>query len=646
MPSEDKDDIEELKRKLYSRQKKETLMSDIRTPLSSERPEAPIAWQEEKKVESSKPKRPPLAPFENKKKMSFAAKFLIWSLLFFLCATGVAAYIFFIGNNLISPQNIDLQIVLPSLVDSGKDTSFQIVIDNRNTSSLNLVDLLINYPDGTRDPANPTQTLSNDQQSVGTINAGQSVTQTANALFYGQEGAQETVNVTLEYSLTGSNAIFEKQAQAQFVIGSSPVSLSINAPTQAIVGQQFPIAVTVENNATTPLAGVVVQGEYPFGYSFASSNPAAQAGGTFWNLGNLAPGASQVINLLGSIEGQNGQSLIFKFLAGSNADPTDTTVDVPLLTVPVTVTLSQPFISGTIAVNGQTGPNISVAPGGQLQGTITWQNNLPTAVSNAQFSLSFSGPALDPSSISSQTGFYQSQDNTITWGSSQDPTLATIQPGGTGTLQFSFGTLPAGSGNVLVTNPTITLNLSVTGNETGGSGTSEQVTSAASATVSLASAVSLTAQALHFTGPITNTGPMPPVPGQNTSYTIVWTVQNSSNPLANTTVSTVLPTYVTYVSTGASGVSYDDGSRTVTWSLGDVEPGVGYSLPAQTANFQVVLTPSTSQVGSVPELTGETELSGEDRFAQVGVSASAQAPTTDLTGDTGFQSGMEVVAPN
>ena len=63
MPSEDKDDIEELKRKLYSRQKKETLMSDIRTPLSSERPEAPIAWQEEKKVESSKPKRPPLAPF-------------------------------------------------------------------------------------------------------------------------------------------------------------------------------------------------------------------------------------------------------------------------------------------------------------------------------------------------------------------------------------------------------------------------------------------------------------------------------------------------------------------------------------------------------------------------------------------------------
>ncbi len=646
MPSEDKDDIEELKRKLYSRQKEGNPMNDIRTPLSSERPEAPVSWQEEEKAKPSGPKRPPLAQFEPKKKMSLAGKFLIWSLLFFVCATGVAAYVFFIGNNLISPQNIDLQVVIPSLVDSGKDTSFQIVIDNRNTSSLNLVNLLITYPAGTRDPSDPTQTLSNNQQSVGTINAGQSVTQTADALFYGQEGAQETVSVTLEYSLTGSNAIFEKQAQAQFVIGSSPISLSINAPTQAIVGQQFPIAITVENNATTPLDGVVVQGEYPFGYSFASSNPAAQAGGTFWNLGTLAPGASQVINLLGSIAGQNGQSLVFTFLSGSNADPTDTTVDVPLLSVPVTVTLSQPFITGTISVNGQAGPNISVTSGASLQGAITWQNNLPTAVSNAQFSLSLSGPALDPTSISSQTGFYQSQDNTITWGSSQDPSLATIQPGQTGTLEFSFNTLPAGSGSVLVTNPTITLNLSVTGNEVGGSGTSQQVTSAASATVSLASVVSLTAQALHFTGPITNTGPMPPVPGQNTSYTIAWTVTNSSNPLANTTVSTVLPPYVTYASTGASGISYDDGNRTVTWNLGNVSPGVGYSSPAQTANFQVVLTPSTSQVGSVPELTGDTELSGQDRFAQVSVNATAQAPTIDLTSDTGFQSAMGVVAPN
>jgi hypothetical protein len=139
---------------------------------------------------------------------------------------------------------------------------------------------------------------------------------------------------------------------------------------------------------------------------------------------------------------------------------------------------------------------------------------------------------------------------------------------------------------------------------------------------------------------------MPPVPGQNTSYTIVWKVENSSNPLANTTVSTVLPTYVSYVSAGATGVSYDDSNRTVTWSLGDVEPGVGYSLPTETADFQVVLTPSTSQVGSVPELTGATQLSAEDRFAQVGVNATAPAPTTDLTSDTGFQSGMEVIAPN
>ena len=141
------------------------------------------------------------------------------------------------------------------------------------------------------------------------------------------------------------------------------------------------------------------------------------------------------------------------------------------------------------------------------------------------------------------------------------------------------------------------------------------------------------------------TGPMPPKAETDTSYAIVWSVKNSSNPVANAVVSTVLPTYVRYVSAGAAGVSYDGGSRTVSWNLGDLPAGVGYTSAAKQATFQVILTPSTSQVGSVPQLTGPTQLSGQDRFAQVNVQTSSPALTTQLSGDPGFNNNMSVVAP-
>jgi hypothetical protein len=506
--------------------------------------------------------------------------------------------------------------------------------------------LVITYPDGTRDPQNPGTALSEQRISIGSIAPGQQIKQTAGGIFYGQEGTQEKVPVTLEYSVVGSNAIFEKNAEADFIIGSSPLSLSINAPSEAIAGQQFPIDITLQSNATTPIQNLVLQGQYPFGFSVVSASPTAKTGGTFWQLGTVAPGASVVVHLMGSIDGQEGDQKVFRFAAGSNTDPTDTTIAVPILTVPQTITVHKPFISGTITVNGQTGKNISVSGAASQSGTIAWTNNLTTAITNAELTLTLTGPALDKNSISSPNGFYQSQNGTITWSSAQDPELASIPAGGSGSFQFSFASLPAGSGGVLITNPVIDLNLAVQGTRADPGNVPEQVASAASAEVSVASALSLTAGALHFSGPFTNTGPMPPKVNSDTSYTIVWTVQNSSNTIANASVSAVLPPYVKYVSANTSDVAYDSASRTVTWSLGDVNAGVGYSTPAKQADFQVVLTPSSSQMGSAPPLTGNASLTGQDRFAQVTVSANADSPTTLLTGDQGFQSGMDIVAPN
>ena len=613
----DKDSVESLKDKLYSRH--QSAMQDVRAPLTHEDVEVQKAWTEESgEIPARVPK-----PFVStpQSRMSFATKFFIISVGFFLVAVAVAAVAFFWGPNTISPNNIDVQIVAPSLVDGGKEADFQILIDNKNPAPLQQADLVIDYPDGSRDPADPTQSLLHQRISLGTVGAASQIKQTSSVILYGAEGAQESVRATIEYSLQGSNAVFTQSGTVAVTIGSAPVSVSVNTPSSAIAGQSFPIDVVVRSNATTPVDNVVVQGQLPFGYSLASSSPAANAG-TLWQLGTFQPGDTKTIHLVGTIDGQDGDQRVFKFLVGQDPDPTDTTVKVPFLTMPATITVTKPFVSGSLSVNGQSGATVAVSPGSTVQGTVNLQNNLPTAIQNVQVTLKLAGPVIDPSSINAGTGFYQSSTNSIVWTPDRDPTLAQMQGGGTAQLTFSFNALPPGQGGVIYTNPTASLSLSITGQNPGdGSGSPQSVTAAASTQITFASALSLSAGAQYLSGP------QPPVANATSAYTVQWTVKNTSNAVADANVSTVLPPYVTFIS-GESGVTYDTGSRTVTWAIGDLEPGAGYTAAALSANFEVSLSPSSSQVGTAPALTGAAQLSGTDRFAGVAVSASAEAPTS------------------
>src|SRR4051812_34461433 len=211
MPPGESDDIERLKHELYSRNRKLPAIEDVRTPLNPSTAEAPVAWtKEEEPIETSKP----VMIESRRKKMSMPAKFLIGSVAFFVLAAGAAAYMFYGGGNLISPQNIDIQVITPSLVDSGKEQSFQILITNHNASALTLVDLVIDYPEGTRDPKDPTKALQHERQSIGTIGAGQQIKRTANAILYGSEGSSHKLKATLEYSVANSNAVFQKGTEA------------------------------------------------------------------------------------------------------------------------------------------------------------------------------------------------------------------------------------------------------------------------------------------------------------------------------------------------------------------------------------------------------------------------------------------------
>ena len=116
-----------------------------------------------------------------------------------------------------------------------------------------------------------------------------------------------------------------------------------------------------------------------------------------------------------------------------------------------------------------------------------------------------------------------------------------------------------------------------------------------------------------------NSGPIPPEVGKDTTYTIIWRVENYSNALEDAKVRATLPAGVllsgrVFPEESRGQIAFDSKSREVLWSVGGVPAGSGAGLPAQTIVFQIELEPQDGQRGEVVPLVGEATFTATDRW--------------------------------
>jgi hypothetical protein len=280
-----------------------------------------------------------------------------------------------------------------------------------------------------------------------------------------------------------------------------------------------------------------------------------------------------------------------------------------------------------------------------MRADITWKNNLPVKVSNGELAMTLSGSALDRTSVSAGKGFYRSVDNTIVWNGQSDSSLSEIEPGATGQFSVSFGSLPVGA-NESLQNAVIDVKIVFGGSRTDQGTGNQTVQTVLSRSIKLGTDLQLAARALHFSGAFQNTGPVPPIAERETLYTIVWSVSNSSNSVSDGFVRATLPQYVRWagVTSPAGGdLVFNEGTREVSWKVGDIKVGEGITQGAREAAFQVALLPSLSQVGQAPAIISEATLTGTDDFTGTNITRTRSALTTRLSTDAGFPVGGDLV---
>lgn len=623
-PETDVGALESARSKLY---KPGERLPEARTPLSVAGDRVlPHTWQEPSQEVPGAP-RP-------KKPLHVAGGFFIVASIFFVLSLGVAGYFMYFGGNTVSSAKVNLDMQGPSALASGDTLPLTITLTNRNPVAMRDAVIEVTFPEGTRSASNTFEAYPRYIENLGEIPSGGVVTRSVNAVLFGGAGQVLTIPVALSYGTTGSNATFTKKLNYDLSISTTPLEVTVATLSEAVSGKPLTLTLTVRSNATVPLENVVLVGALPFGFQVATSSLPFQ--NSTFSLGTFAPGASRTITLTGVLSGQNSEERVFRFSVGTAKSATDRTLGVTYMSQNATVNINAPFISTVLSVNGSASTNV-VAPDDQQNVTVSYTNTLPTNVNNVVVSVTISGNAVDYDTIKANRGFYRSSDRTIIFSGDTDPSLASLAPGASGLGSFRFDTLPA---DALGASPSINFTVSVSGTRVGQSSVPEQVTASLTKSLKILSATTLTTTALHASGPIVNTGPVPPKPDQVTTYTIKWDVRNQGNAIADGVVRATLPDYVEYTNkTSGPGVfSYEPASRTVTWSVGNIAQGT----TAQGA-FQVALTPSTSQSGKNPVLVNPSEFSGYDRFAGVGVQARSGIVNIATESDPGYTDSKGVV---
>lgn len=569
---------------------------------------------------------------------------LLLAVVFFIGAVGFFAYYFTLGSGSIpsSARNIDITISGPPQIAGGEPTQLQIIVTNRNQAQLQLAELVISYPQGTRSPTDLSTDLSSQRIPLGTIEAGGRRQGTVSAIFAGSGGDIQVI-VDLEYRLEGSSAIFVATSNYQTALSSSPLAISVQGNTETISGQPVEFTTTVTSNANTTLRDVLLTSSYPFGFTLSSTNPKATrsvGGGHVWELGDFAPGQKRTVTIRGTLAGGSGDERIFRLNAGTRKSLEDETITTSLADASFKLKISDVFLGLGISVNKSSNGNAVVAPNGRVNVIVSWKNNLPTVVQDAVIVARLQGLAIDGSTVISSDGFYRSSDNVVLWDkSTTGGELSSLSAGAQGTVSFSFQ-IPGSEDLVGIKNPSITITVNAAGKRVSEDGVPENLQATASQHIVVASDLSVTAQGLYYANPFGSTGPLPPQADKETTYAVVFSLTNTTNKVEGGKVTATLPPYVRWVgiySPASEALSFNQNESTVTWNVGTVDSGVGLngSQPRQAA-IAIGLTPSASQIGQEPVLLQDIVFTGIDASTGTAISRSVQPITTSILGDPGF----------
>lgn len=551
-------------------------------------------------------------------------------------SAGYLLYQFFDPFSKPSDKNIQITFDLPVGISPGTPADIVVRVSNQNRTGIEYANLTIIYPSGTKSPDDSSRALRDERKLLGEIPAGRSVEFHTRAIFLGEENIDREMRSTLEYRFERMTSVFSKSAIQPVRLIAAPITLTVDALKQVNSGQTMQLGITAASNTVIPLRDVLVKVEYPPDFNFTDATPKPTFGNNIWRIGTMDPADRFPISIRGILSGVDSQEKVFHVTTGAGSDQTERDVSAVYAKTLASILIKEPFIGVRLLLGGVDADEAVSQLGSSVTGTVEWKNNLSTRITDAQIEVRLSGAPLDRSSIRAMGGFYRSSDDVLIWEQRSNSSLALIPAGGRGSVGFNFTPIAPVTQGQMFTNPTIVAEVTVRGKRLSESGVPEEIKTIVTKNVRISTKAQFASRVVHYSGPFVNFGPIPPRVDQETTYTVIWTIRNSSNMVTNGEVRAIVPLYVAWtgsVHPSNAPVSYNPITHEVVWLAGDIPAGTGLNAPPKEVSFQLTLTPSLSQKEIAPLLLTDTRFSGTDSFTRETLSDVVESVSTLLEAD-------------
>lgn len=582
--------------------------------------------EEEPQLLTSMPKTP-------KKKMGILTVLFMVSAIFLLGALAFAFFSFKGGKVGVANESISIDVTAPITVSSGELLKLDISVTNNNHVQLEVAELVVEYPLGTRSSEDITEPLSRTRTSIGPINKGDVVKHTEMARIFGEENETIVIPMRLEYRIPSSNAIFEVYKEVDLTLSSAPLRLDVQGLDKVTGGQRVSFDVALESNAKEILRDVIVVAEYPFGFNFIDSNLEPIFNSRVWEFDEIQPGETIDIRIDGRLEGQSNEERFFKFSSGLRDTEIREKINVLLSTYDHVIEIDNPFLALDLTFNEESGEVFIRKNDDTISGIVTIENTTNDAISDAEVVIDVNEDLFDRFSVESSKGFFDSINSQLKWNSQLVPDLNVLSPGDIVVLDFSFDTnsFEKSDGSV-IKNPEMTFDVVVSGERVNERGVDEEITATTFKKIAFTSDVNFVGNSLYNTSLINNYGPIPPKVEEATAYAVYFDVSNVSSDISNSVVTATLPPYATWknvIYPTSEDISYNNITRVITWEIGDIPAGTGYISDSERVMFQIEILPSANQSGSVLPIIGQPEFVGYDTYTETNIEEYLESITTD-----------------
>ncbi len=557
------------------------------------------------------------------KRRSYRLRVILGGMAFFVLALVVSALFMSSGNNTISGENISISVAGPISIGGGEEIPFQVSIANQNAVPIQSATLIIEYPKGTQSVAEINKELLIERRPLDTIGKGELINIPLSARMFGEENEEKEIKVSIDYRISGSNAVFQKKATPlRFKISTSPIVMSFDALKTISSGQETELVLTIQSNAPTPLTDILVKASYPEGFNFTESDPETVSGEDTWKFSTIKPNEKKVIKIKGLITGYESEARRFSATAGVANETDKNSLASLLANAQTDIEIEKPFLDVGIVVNGSGEETVVIDTDETAVIDIKYRNALDAAIYDGKVLVELDGNALDEFEVKAQSGFYDSSKNTITWDAVDEESLKEILPGRTSNLSFSIHPKE----NVGKA-PQLHMTVTIKGQRIYEDKVPQELIGTASRIIKVESIPTISSSALYETGPFTNTGPTPPVAENVTQYTYTLMVKSGANDVAGAEVTAVIPQYVSWLDLVTPGdvVTYNATTRTMKWAIGDMDANT-----TEEVSMQVSFLPSLSQVGTSPTILESQKFKATDRFTGTVIRTEHPALTTSL----------------